>query len=75
MLDQYSVLQEHYFGEELKERNVINKEVFPYLSRFFTNFKNLAQNQAYLQSDLYKLPFNNKMAGFGSGKNGERWTA
>ena len=43
------------------------------MSNFFNNFIQLPRLQKYFNSELYQLPFTNKGAKFGSGKNGITW--
>jgi hypothetical protein len=64
----------HYnFVEDAEDNNVFNLAGYPLVSDFFNNFIQLPRLQKYLNSELYKLPFTNKGAKFGSGKNGITW--
>lgn len=59
MLDQYKSLAE-YAGLPDPYAN------FPKIAMFYKGFAELPRNQAYLNSPLHRLPFNNKGARFGS---------
>jgi len=48
-------------------------ESYPKLRGFYNGFRALPANQKYLSSPLYKLPFNNPSAGFGSAPGGGRF--
>ena len=43
------------------------------LNKFFIDFKNLPKMKKYFNSILYKLPYTNKSANFGSGSKGNSW--
>eukprot|EP01038_Epipyxis_sp_PR26KG_P004456 gene4456-6302_t len=64
MLDQLHAVGTH-FGclDEIAQ--------FSLLSAFYSNFAKLAENQKYFNSRLFKLPFNNKTAFFGSSTSGD----
>ena len=73
-LDLYKKFLLHYnFVEGAEDNNVFNLAGYPLISEFFNNFKLLPKLQKYLNSELYKLPFTNKSAKFGSGKSGITW--
>lgn len=73
-LDLYKKFLLHYnFVEGAEDNNVFNLAGYPLVSDFFNNFIQLPRLQKYLNSELYKLPFTNKGAKFGSGKNGITW--
>ena len=61
------------FVENANNKNVFTILDFPLVSNFFYNFKELPKMQKYFASKLYKLPFTNKGAKFGSGKSGITW--
>jgi glutathione S-transferase len=46
---------------------------YPRLQAFYIGFAVLPQNQKYFESSLSKLPFNNKMAGYGAVPGGQKW--
>ena len=73
-LDLYKKFLLHYnFVEGAEDNNVFNLAGYPLISEFFNNFKQLPKLQKYINSELYKLPFTNKGAKFGSGKSGITW--
>ena len=64
----------HYkFLEDPIDENIFEKLGYPYISKFYNNFKKLPKMQKYLNSQLYKLPYTNKSANFGSGIKGNSW--
>ena len=73
-LDLYCEFLLYYnFVENADKNNVFALLKYPLISDFFNNFKKLPKMQKYFESELYKLPFTNKGAKFGSGKNGITW--
>lgn len=73
-LDLYKKFLLYYnFVESAEDNNVFNLAGYPLISEFFNNFKLLPKLQKYINSELYKLPFTNKGAKFGSGKSGITW--
>ena len=73
-LDLYKKFLLYYnFVEGAEDNNVFNLAGFPLISEFFNNFRLLPKLQKYINSELYKLPFTNKGAKFGSGKSGITW--
>ena len=73
-LDLYKKFLLYYnFVEGAEDNNVFNLAGYPLISEFFNNFKLLPKLQKYINSELYKLPFTNKGAKFGSGKSGITW--
>ena len=73
-LDLYCEFLLYYnFVENADKNNVFALLKYPLISDFFNNFKQLPKIQKYFESELYKLPFTNKGAKFGSGKNGITW--
>ena len=59
--------------KNINSNNFFEQLGFPLVSKFFLNFKNLPKMQKYFNSILYKFPYTNKSAKFGSGKNGITW--
>ena len=73
-LDLYKNFLLYYnFVEGAEDNNVFNLAGYPLISEFFNNFRLLPKLQKYINSELYKLPFTNKGAKFGSGKNSITW--
>ena len=73
-LDLYCEFLLYYnFVENADKNNVFALLKYPLISDFFNNFKQLPKMQKYFESELYKLPFTNKGAKFGSGKRGITW--
>ena len=73
-LDLYCEFLLYYnFVENADKNNVFELLKYPLISDFFNNFKKLPKMQKYFESELYKLPFTNKGAKFGSGKSGITW--
>ena len=73
-LDLYCEFLLYYnFVENADKNNVFALLKYPLISDFFNNFKKLSKMQKYFESELYKLPFTNKGAKFGSGKSGITW--
>ena len=73
-LDLYCEFLLYYnFVENADKNNVFALLKYPLISDFFINFKQLPKMQKYFESELYKLPFTNKGAKFGSGKSGITW--
>ena len=67
-LDLYKNFLLYYnFVEGAEDNNVFNLAGYPLISEFFNNFRLLPKLQKYINSELYKLPFTNKGAKFGSG--------
>ena len=46
---------------------------YPYVSKFYNNFKKLPKMQKYFNSLLFGLSYTNKSANFGSGIKGNSW--
>ena len=75
-LDLYCEFLFYYnFVENADKNNVFDLLKYPLISDFFNNFKQLPKMQKYFESELYKLPFTNKGAKFGSGKSGITWNS
>ena len=74
ILDLYVEFIKHYkFLDDPIDENIFEKLGYPYVSKFYNNFKILPKMQKYLNSQLYKLPYTNKSANFGSGIKGNTW--
>ena len=66
-------LKYYKFVKNINSDNFFEQLGFPLVSKFFLNFKTLPKMQKYFNSKLYKFPYTNKSAKFGSGKNGITW--
>ncbi len=66
-------LKYYRFVKNINSDNFFEQLGFPLVSSFFLNFKTLPKMQKYFNSILYKFPYTNKSAKFGSGKNGITW--
>ncbi len=66
-------LKYYKFVKNIISDNFFEQLGFPLVSKFFLNFKTLPKMQKYFDSILYKFPYTNKSAKFGSGKNGITW--
>ncbi len=66
-------LKYYKFVKNINSDNFFEQLGFPWVSKFFLNFKTLPKMQKYFNSTLYKFPYTNKSAKFGSGKNGITW--
>ena len=66
-------LKYYKFVKNIKSDNFFEQLGFPLVSKFFSNFKTFPKMQKYFNSILYKFPYTNKSAKFGSGKNGITW--
>lgn len=74
VLDFYIEFLKYYkFSEEKGGKNLFDQLGFPNLGKFYQNFITLPNMQKYLNSELYKLPYTNKSANFGSGIKGYKW--
>ena len=74
ILDLYVEFIKHYkFLDDPIDENIFEKLGYPYVSKFYNNLKKLPKMQKYLNSQLYKLPYTNKSANFGSGIKGNTW--
>mmetsp|Transcript_19585 Transcript_19585/g.62339 ORF Transcript_19585/g.62339 Transcript_19585/m.62339 type:complete len:287 (-) Transcript_19585:98-958(-) len=71
MLEQFHGLATFFFPEGHADDPL---KALPHLARFYEAFKNLPENKTYLESPLYALPYNNKMAKFASAPGGGKWT-
>ena len=66
-------LKYYKFVKNINSDNFFEQLGFPLVSKFFLNFKTLPKMHKYFNSKLYKFPYTNKSAKFGSGKNGITW--
>ena len=66
-------LKYYKFVKNINSDNFFEQLGFPLVSKFFLNFKTLPKMQKYFNSILYKFPYTNKSAKFGSGKKGITW--
>lgn len=74
ILDFYIEFLKHYnFTKEQDDRIILNELGYPNLSNFYSHFKELPKMNKYFNSLLYKLPYTNKSANFGSGIKGKTW--
>ena len=74
VLDFYIVFLKHYkFLKYPKDENLFNEFGYPNIANFYSKFKQLPKMQKYFSSILYKLPYTNKSANFGSGIKGNKW--
>lgn len=70
----YEMLHQHKFMCEFFGVEGSVWSAFPKLNAFYDTFKSHPNNAKYFASSLSKLPFNNKIAGFGPTLGGEPWT-
>ena len=74
ILDFYVEFLKYYnFVNNKNINNIFYELGYPNVSKFYNNFIQLPKMQKYLNSILYKLPYTNKSARFGSGENGSKW--
>jgi hypothetical protein len=66
MLDQYHELAVYFSLPSPFEQ-------LPHLTNFKLQFKSRPENARYFASRLYRLPFNNKYAGFGATLSKDKW--
>ena len=59
-------LKYYKFVKNINSDNFFEQLGFPLVSKFFLNFKTLPKMQKYFNSKLYKFPYTNKSAKFGS---------
>ena len=75
ILDFYTEFLKHYKFSTNSNEEIYDSIGFPYLSKFYNEFKKLPKIQKYLNSELYKLPYQNKPALFSSENQTKRWDA
>ena len=74
ILDFYIEFLKHYnLVDEKNDDKILSAAGFTKLNKFFIDFKNLPKMKKYFNSILYKLPYTNKSANFGSGSKGNSW--
>tara|TARA_B110000438_G_scaffold140115_1_gene135362 strand:- start:2024 stop:2884 length:861 start_codon:yes stop_codon:yes gene_type:complete len=73
ILDSYIAFIIHYdFSTQLNEK-IYDSLGFACLSNFYNEFKKLPRMQKYFNSELYKLPYQNKAALFSSNNPTKKW--
>ena len=76
VLDFYVEFINHYnFLNHYNDDDLFGELGYPNIANFYTKFKQLPKMQKYFNSILYKLPYTNKSANFGSGIKGNRWNS
>ena len=74
ILDFYIEFLKHYkLVDESNDDKILSAVGFPKLNQFFIALKALPKMKKYFNSILYKLPYTNKSANFGSGYKGNSW--
>ena len=74
VLDFYIEFIKHYnFSDNSNDEDLFAVLGYPNIGNFYTKFKQLPKMQKYFNSILYKLPYTNKSAYFGSGFKGNSW--
>ena len=74
ILDFYIEFLKHYnLVDEKNDDKILSAAGYSKLNKFFIDFKNLPKMKKYFNSILYKLPYTNKSANFGSGSKGNSW--
>ena len=74
ILDFYIQFLKYYnFTNGSDDDDLFEEVGFPNIGKFFSNFKQLPKMKKYFNSILYKLPYTNKSANFGSGINCNTW--
>ena len=74
ILDFYIEFLKHYnLVDEKNDDKILSAAGYSKLNKFYLDFKALPKMKKYLNSALYKLPFTNKSANFGSGFKGNSW--
>ena len=74
ILDFYIEFLKHYkLVDETNDDKILSAVGFPKLNQFFIALKALPKMKKYFNSILYKLPYTNKSANFGSGYKGNSW--
>ena len=74
ILDFYIEFLKHYnLMDEKNDDKILSAAGYSKLNKFFIDFKNLPKMKKYFNSILYKLPYTNKSANFGSGSKGNSW--
>ena len=73
ILDFYNEFLRHYKFSTNSNEEIYKSIGFPYLSKFYNAFTKLPKMQKYFNSELYKLPYQNKAALFSSENQSIRW--
>ena len=74
VLDFYVEFIKHYnFLNNYSDDDIFIELGYPNIANFYAKFKQLPKMQKYFNSILYKLPYTNKSANFGSGIKGNTW--
>ena len=73
ILDFYTVFLKHFKFSTNSNEEIYESIGFPFLSKFYNEFKKLPKMQKYFNSELYKLPYQNKTALFSSENQTKRW--
>mgnify|MGYP001446922573 CR=1 FL=1 len=74
ILEFYIEFLKHYnLVDEKNDDKILSAAGYSKLNKFFIDFKNLPKMKKYFNSILYKLPYTNKSANFGSGSKGNSW--
>lgn len=74
VLDFYVEFIKHYnFLNNYSDDDLFVELGYPNIANFYTKFKQLPKMQKFFNSILYKLPYTNKSANFGSGIKGNTW--
>ena len=74
VLDFYIEFLKYYnFTKTSNDEDLFIEVGYPNIANFYNNFKQLPKMQKYFDSILYKLPYTNKSATFGSGIKGNTW--
>ena len=73
ILDFYNEFLRHYKFSTNSNEEIYKSIGFPCLSKFYNAFKELPKMQKYFNSELYKLPYQNKAALFSSENQSIRW--
>jgi glutathione S-transferase len=73
ILDFYIEFLKYYNFTNASYDNLFSEAGYPNVQKFYSKFKELPKMKKYFNSILYKLPYTNKSANFGSGINGNTW--
>ena len=73
ILDFYTEFLRHYQFSNNNNEEIYKSIGFPNVSKFYNEFKKLPKMQKYFNSELYKLPYQNKSALFSSDNQSKRW--
>ncbi|MDC0194852.1 glutathione S-transferase family protein [Alphaproteobacteria bacterium] len=73
ILDSYIAFINHYGFSSQSREKIYDSLGFTFLSNFYNEFKKLPRMQKYFNSELYKLPYQNKAALFSSNNITKKW--